>query len=197
MAYANPTPAPVALSPNRPQSDLDDLACIQATLNGQRSAFSQLVNKYHGPIYNLCYRKTNNPADADDAAQETFIRAYFKLHTYDQERKFSTWLFTIAAHCAIDKLRQRRTYTLSWDDLATEALASDTIQPEALVFQTENQRQVQQMVQALPPSYRQAIILKYWQNLSYQEMAQQMDTSVGAIKNRLFRARRMLAQTAA
>lgn len=177
-----------------PLTDFDEATLIQQAKQGQRAAFTAIMERYQGPIYNLCYRMLGNRTEAEDAAQETFLRAYLKLHRYDDGRKFSTWLFSIASHYCIDRLRTRRITWVAWDDLAGwyDAPQSTTPQPEAALLNQEYDEAVQKLLHTLPPPYRNAVILKYWYNLPYEEIAQAMDTTVSAIKGRLFRAKKMM-----
>jgi RNA polymerase sigma-70 factor (ECF subfamily) len=169
-----------------------------AAQRGDRPAFMRLVETYQRPVFNLCYRMLgSDKGEAEDAAQETFLRAYTKLHTYNPNRKFSSWLLSIASHYCIDRLRQRRYQTLGWDDLTLPeqgALSSSEPGPEAAVLVSETQHQLRQAINLLPPDYRAATILRYWQEMSYEEIAEVLNTSVSAIKSRLFRARQMMAE---
>ena len=161
-------------------------------------AFAQLVEAYQRPVFNVCYRLLGDPAEAEDAAQETFIRAYTRLNSYDPTRKFSSWLLAIASHHCIDRLRRRRFGLVSWDDLPPWRWLSDPDpQPEELTLRHEAQRQAQQLLDRLPPDYRAAVVLRYWHDLSYEEIAQALDATLPAIKSRLFRARQMMAEAAA
>jgi RNA polymerase sigma-70 factor (ECF subfamily) len=177
--------------PNNPEQTM----WLRRTKNGDSTAFSYIAEKYQQPVYNLCYRMLSNADDAEDAAQEAFIRAYSKLDTYDDTAKFSTWLFSIASHYCIDKLRRRRFQLVSWDDLAPWHLfpGQDVPQPESALLDAEATREVRILLGVLPPDYRTVIILKYWHALSYQEIAQTLETTVSAIKSKLFRARKMMA----
>ena len=169
------------------------------TKNGDRLAFNHIVEEYQQPIYNLCYRMLENGDEAEDAAQEVFTRAYFKLDSYVETHEFSTWLFSIAAHYCIDRLRKRRFQLVSWDDLAPWHLfpGQDASQPERALLEAEAVREIRGLLDALPPDYRAVIILKYWRSMSYQEIAETLETTVSAIKSKLFRARRtMVAQIA-
>ena len=164
---------------------------------GDAEAFTRLVEAYQTPVYNLAYRMLGNAAEAEDAAQETFIRIYKRLDTYDVNRKFSSWLLSVASHYCIDRLRRRRMTLLSLDDVAfTGHLASDTARPEEAVAREEKTSLVRQLLDGLPEDYRAAVVLRYWYDYSYQEIAQALDTTESAIKSRLFRARQMLAQSA-
>jgi RNA polymerase sigma-70 factor (ECF subfamily) len=170
---------------------------VQAALKGDRLAFMRLVEVYQRPVYNLCYRMLGDSAEAEDAAQETFIRAYTKLNTYQSDRKFSSWLFSIASHYCIDRIRQRRYQVVSWDDLPPwHSLAADEPEPEEATLAREARDRLHALLESLPPDYRAAIILRYWQDMPYEEIADSLNTSVSAIKSRLFRARQMMADAA-
>lgn len=171
-------------------------AWIEQALEGDRTAFGQLVRAYERPVYNLTYRMLGNAAEAEDAAQETFLRAYNKLATYQPERKFVNWLLSIASHYCIDRLRRRtRAPQLSLDGpLPPEWTMSNSPRPDQEVSQNERRAQVRQVLETLPADYRAAVVLRYWYGLSYREIATTMDTTESAIKSRLHRARRMMAQ---
>jgi len=176
----------------------EDQRWVALTKAGNSTAFSKIAEKYRKPIYNLCCRMLVDSMEAEDAAQEVFIRAYYKLNSYDETRKFSTWLFSIASHYCIDKLRSQRLKLVSWDDSATWTAfpARETSQPEQVLLRTETNQEVYQLLKKLPPDYRAAIILKYWHHKSYQDIAQVLETTVSAIKSKLFRARKIMAQAA-
>jgi RNA polymerase sigma-70 factor (ECF subfamily) len=169
---------------------------IEAALQGDRNAFGCLVGAYQGPVYNLTYRMLGDPSEAEEAAQETFLRAYRKLDSYDPTRKFSTWLLSIASHYCIDRLRRRRLNWISLEDegLPPAALTSHQPDPERRAIQNEQEAEIQALLDTLPADYRAAVVLHYWYDLSYEEIAETTGSTVSAIKSRLFRARRMLAQ---
>jgi RNA polymerase sigma-70 factor (ECF subfamily) len=135
-------------------------------------------------------------AEAEDAAQETFLRAYAKLATYQPGRKFVNWLLSIASHHCIDRLRRKgRAPQLSLDGpLPPQWLTSDTPRPDQLVTRKQERERVRQVLDVLPADYRAAVVLRYWHGMSYREIAATMDTTESAIKSRLHRARRMMAQ---
>jgi RNA polymerase sigma-70 factor (ECF subfamily) len=169
---------------------------LEQALKGDTAAFGQLVQAYERPVYNLTYRILGNSAEAEDAAQETFLRAYTKLATYQPDRKFVNWLLSIASHYCIDRLRRKnRAPQLSLDEpLPPQWLASDGPQPDQEVSKKQEREHVRRMLGTLPPVYRAAVVLRYWYDMSYQEIATAMDTSESAIKSRLHRARQMLAE---
>jgi RNA polymerase sigma-70 factor (ECF subfamily) len=168
---------------------------IAQSRRGDERAFAHLVENYQRAVFNLCYRMLWDAAEAEDAAQETFIRAYTRLASYDPCRKFSTWLLAIASHYCIDRLRQRRLGLLSWDHLPSWRCPADPHPgPEEAALRGEAQRHVRTLLAGLPPDYRAALVLRYWHELSYEEIAQALNATVPAVKSRLFRARQMLAQ---
>lgn len=177
---------------------IEEANWIARARQGDQTAFSQLVTVYQKPVFNVCYRMLGNRTEAEDAAQETFIRAYLKLETYDAHRKFSSWLFSIASHHCIDRIRKRRMQLVSWDDLPPWRWIPDkeSKQPEAVLLEDEKTRDLHALLNTLPPDYRAAVVLKYFHEMSYDEIAESLDTTVSAIKSKLFRARKMMAQAA-
>ncbi len=170
-------------------------AWARAVQKGDSAAFMCIVDAYQRPIYNLCYRMLGNSAEAEDAAQETFLRAYTKIDTYRDSRKFSSWIFSIASHYCIDRLRRRRYQMVSWDELPPwRTLSSTEPEPEEATLSQETQDTVHELLEHLPADYRAALILRYWYEMSYDEIADSLDTTISAIKSRLFRARQMMSQ---
>lgn len=173
----------------------DELKWVRQVLNGDTQAFQYIVEAYQTPIYNLAYRMLGNPAEAEEAAQETFLRAYTWLNRYDQKRAFKTWLFSIASHHCIDRLRKRRLTWLSLDEpLAPHpALHDKQPTPERAAMLDETSDAVQALLDKLPPKDRMMVILRYWYDYSYDEIAEHTDSTVSAVKSRLHRARGTLA----
>ncbi len=168
---------------------------VAQTLRGDQSAFAHLVDLYKSPIYNLCYRMLGNPSEAEDAAQETFVRVYTHLKAYDPQQKLSSWVLAVASHYCVDRLRRRRWTWLSLDDEPElEPPATDAVHPEDVVVENESSAEIQRWLQALPAEYRLVITLRYWQDLSYAEIAQATGASESAVKSKLHRARCLLAQ---
>jgi RNA polymerase sigma-70 factor (ECF subfamily) len=164
-------------------------------IDGDQDAFARLVEQYHRPVYNLCFRMLGTPRDAEDAAQETFLRAYKNIKRYDTKRSFATWLLSIASHYCIDQLRKRRFNTFSIDDDEKSWFEPPDrgIGPEQTMHMMEKQEQVQELLSKLSPKDRAAIILRYWYDYSYEEIASELSLTVSAVKSRLHRSRRDLA----
>ncbi|NOZ07042.1 MAG: sigma-70 family RNA polymerase sigma factor [Chloroflexi bacterium] len=168
---------------------------VEEALAGNEESFIQLADAYASPVYNLAYRMLGNAAEAEDAAQETFIRVYTRLHTYDRSRKFSSWLLSIASHHCIDRLRRRRDNAVSLDELPPwNEPACEGEAPVQKVIRREREETIRRLLDQLPPHYRLVMVLRYWYDLSYEEMAEVTGSTVSAIKSRLHRARLHMAE---
>jgi RNA polymerase sigma-70 factor (ECF subfamily) len=164
---------------------------------GDEAAFTELVQAYQTPIYNLCYRMLGEAGEAEEAAQETFLRAYSQLGSYDSGRSFKTWLFSIANHHCIDRLRKRRLTWLSIDDdnlPPHPALQEQEPGPEESLVRRQQTEMLQGLLGRLPPEDRSVIVMRYWYDLSYEEIAEATRTTVSAVKSRLHRARGSMGQ---
>ena len=165
---------------------------IASARAGSKAAFTRLVEIYQTPVYNLCYRMLGDPGEAEDAAQEAFLRAYSQLHRYDPARPFKTWLFSIASHHCIDRLRRRHVIWLGIDDeplLAHPALLEPRPGPEQMAVRREEEAIVQAALAELEPRDRSAIVMRYWYDMSYEEIARATGSTASAVKSRLHRAR--------
>jgi RNA polymerase sigma-70 factor (ECF subfamily) len=168
---------------------------LQLAIAGDADAFGNLVESYHQPVYNLCYRMLGDQYEAEDAAQEAFLRAYKSLDRYDSTRSFSTWLLSIAAHYCIDQLRKRRMKLVSLDALPYQELRDPSPNPEGSLRYSEDQQQVRALLEILSPTDRAAVVMRYWYDFSYDEISNALNLSLSAVKSRLHRARRTLAQS--
>ncbi len=162
--------------------------------HGKQEAFARLVQAYQTPVYNLAYRMLGNPTDAEDATQETFVRAYTRLDTFEAGRKLSSWILAIAAHYCVDRLRRRRGGQVSMEETqALQWMADGKPKPEEELIEREHNKAIRQVLDALPAQYRIVIILRYWEDLSYDEIAEITGSTESAVKSRLHRARQMMA----
>ncbi len=171
---------------------------VQEAQQGSDEAFTKLVETYQTPVFNLCYRMLGEPELAEDAAQETFLRAYQHLHRYDPKRSFATWLLSIAAHYCIDKLRRRKFSMFSMDQEDEEGNTFEIADPDSPNPETESikgqtRARVQSMLKDLDATDRAAIIMRYWYDYSEIEIADSLRLTVSAVKSRLHRARKELA----
>lgn len=171
---------------------MDETVCVARAIDGDISAFDELVERYQKPVYNLAYRMLSNASDAEDAVQETFLRAFAKLSSYQETRKFGTWLLSITSHWCIDRIRRRKVISLEFlPDISLVGGLSDG--PETEVIAHEHIGEVQRWLGMLPQAYRLVIVLRYWQDLSYNEIADVTGLPASTVRMRLFRARRLLA----
>jgi RNA polymerase sigma-70 factor (ECF subfamily) len=174
----------------------NDQELVAQVIDGDQSAFAELVETYQQSVYNLTYRMLGNAGEAEDAAQEAFLRAYQHIKRYDPERSFKTWLLSIASNYCIDRIRKRRLTWLSIDEPLPPhpSLTSNSPDPEAFTADNEQSVVIHEMLGELAPDYRAAVVLRYWYDMSYIEIAKTLGTTESAIKSRLFRARQMLAE---
>ena len=175
---------------------------VEAAIDGDQNAFAELVYAHQDAVYYLCYRMLGNSTEAEDAAQDAFLKAYLNLSRYDISRSFKTWVMSIASNHCIDIIRKRRMQLLSLDEPLPSgdamALSSEPDDgPERQAIQAELSDEIQDLLDDLPPDYRAAVVLRYWYEYSYAEIADALDTTESAIKSRLFRARNQLAEKAA
>jgi len=176
----------------------EEQAWVIQAQQGSDEAFTKLVETYQTPVFNLCYRMLGEPDLAEDAAQETFLRAFQHLHRYDQKRSFATWLLSIAAHYCIDRLRRRKFSMFSMDAEDDEGNSfeipdPDSPNPEAESIKGQLQARIQSMLKDLDETDRAAIIMRYWYDYSEIEIAESLRLTVSAVKSRLHRARKELA----
>jgi len=176
----------------------DELAWVLQAQRGDDDAFTRLVEEHQTHVYNLCYRMLGEAEAAEDAAQETFLRAYQNLHRFDRNRPFATWLLSIAAHYCIDRLRRRKLSVFSLDeendDGATYEIADPASpDPEAESAKREDRDRLHVYLKNLDETDRAAVVMRYWYDYSEIEIAESLRLTVSAVKSRLHRARRSLA----
>lgn len=167
---------------------------VSQAVSGDPAAFAQLVESYQAPVYNLAYRLLGSEIEAEDVAQETFLRAYSHLDSYQPTRSFRTWLLSIAAHICIDQLRHAG--VLHIEGLGAYEPTSETQDPETTALTKERDRELRHLLRHLSPQSRQLIVLRYWYDLSYKEIGRIVGLSENAVKSRLHRARHQLARLA-
>jgi RNA polymerase sigma-70 factor (ECF subfamily) len=169
---------------------------------GDRGEFDALVRRCHRQAYNIAYRMAGNHADAEDLTQEAFLRAYRFFDRYNRQMPFENWLYRIISNVFIDEIRKRpRVKAHSLDqpvmngnvetDICFE-LPDFTADPETMMLHTQLDEPLQRALDALPPDFRQAVILADVEGLSYEEIAETMGCSLGTVRSRLHRGRKML-----
>lgn len=176
-----------------------ELRTVQKVLKGDTNAFEQFVTEYEKNVYNIALRMTGNSEDAADMTQEAFIKAFNSLQSFRGDSKFSVWLYRIATNVCLDFLRSRNrkpTVSLSVEDNEGDDveldIADESQSPEVLLERGITRDSVRRGLDSLTPEYRQILLLREIQGLSYEEIAQSLDLEVGTVKSRIFRARKKL-----
>lgn len=178
----------------------DDLALVRRCLKDDERAFTELVSRYNGVLYRLAWRMLRNDEEARDAVQEVFLRVFRALSSFDQSRRFSTWILRIMTNHCIDRIRRRKMRMLSIDiDESDESrapviLVNGGLTPEARYGRTELREALDKMVLRLPSIYRIVIELRYKQQLAYDEISEVLEIPLGTVKARLHRAHRHLME---
>ncbi len=174
----------------------DDRNLIDRFKKGDTSAFGEIVLTYQDKIYNLCRHMLGNAADAEDAAQDAFLKAYQALPRFEPDASLYTWLYRIATNTCIDRKRKPVFESLFADSGEGEKLihdrASDDPSPERLYQSKQIDRALQGCLEKLSTKLRAIIVLKEVEELSYEEIAETLDISIGTVKSRIARAREEL-----
>ncbi|CAH0280391.1 MULTISPECIES: RNA polymerase sigma factor SigW [Peribacillus] len=172
---------------------------INQVLKGDHNAFGEIVEIYKDKVFQICFRMLGNRQEAEDLAQEAFVRAFVNIRSFNITMKFSTWLYRIATNLCIDRLRKKKPdYYLDAEVAGAEGLnmysqiASDMAKPEEEVESLELQETIQVEIMKLPEKYRSVIVLKYIEELSLKEISEILDLPVGTVKTRIHRGREAL-----
>ena len=177
-----------------------DYALVRQAVAGDQRACEEIVNRYHGPVYQAMFKMVRNREDAHDLTQEAFGKAFQHLHCYAPRYAFSTWLFRIALNNGIDYIRKKRLPCLSIDEPMESESDSDfagnlrapALDPEEAFIRQHRLRLIRQVIQRLGNRYRLMIELRFFEELSYDEIAQELGVPLGTVKAQLFRAKEML-----
>ncbi len=172
----------------------------EAVDSGSQQAYAQLMENYRESLYRLMLKMVNNPYEAEDLTIEAFGKAFHHLSQYTCEYAFSTWLFKIASNNCVDFLRKKKLHLFeldkgySYDEKGERSieLNDDKPNPEERLFDKEQRSEIRRLVNSLKPNYRQLIELRYFEELSYEEIAARLEVPLGTVKAMLFRAKYML-----
>ena len=167
-----------------------DRDLILRARRGDAEAYGDLVARHQTSVFNVCYRILHNRADAEDLAQETFIRALDRLHIFDLEREFSPWIRRVAANLCLNHIESHKS-TAPLDEERDEDKAQS---PGEQVEVKERSEQIRSALASLPPHYRLVVELRHYQELSYDEIASELNIPLSDVKSHLFRARKLLAE---
>jgi RNA polymerase sigma factor (sigma-70 family) len=179
-----------------------DFILVQKAINSRdQKAYAELMSRYRDSIYFMLLKMVNNKDDAEDLTIEAFGKAFKRLQQYTPNYAFSTWLFKIASNNCIDFIRRKKnnsTYSIDkpfdngeGDELTME-IRSETLDPEEKIIRKQKMDMMREVVEKLKPRYRQLVELRYFQELSYEEIAAELDLPLGTVKAQLFRAREFL-----
>ena len=171
-------------------SVLSDRDLIQNARRGDADAFGELVTRHQVSVFNVCYRILHERAEAEDMAQETFLRAHERLDRFDDERPFGPWIRRVAANVCLNHLESRRVTT----QLDEERDADESLRPETQAEVHERSEHVRGALASLPAHYRVVVELRHYQELSYDEIAAELNMPLSDVKSHLFRARKLLAE---
>jgi len=176
-----------------------DLGLVERAVAGDEKAYAELLARYRDSIYFMLLKMVNNKSDAEDLTIEAFGKAFKNIKQYSPNFAFSTWLFKIASNNGIDFLRKRKGFIVSIDgdendreDSKPMTVCDEGMDPSESMINSQKIEHVRAVVQKLKPRYRQLVELRYFQELSYEEIAEQLDLPLGTVKAQLFRSRELL-----
>jgi len=178
-----------------------DLVLVELAKQGKQSAYAELMDRYRDSIYFMMLKMVKNPDDADDLTIEAFGKAFSRLEQYSPSFAFSTWLFKIASNNSIDFIRKKRIQVTSIDagyvtddgERMHVDAKSATLNPEETIMQGQRVTHMRLLVSKLKPKYRELVEKRYFDEMSYEEIAEELNLPLGTVKAQLFRARDFLA----
>jgi len=188
------------VNPNFSDNAKNDFIFVERAKEGDQKAYAELMHRYKDSIYFMVLKMVNNKDDAMDITVTTFAKAFENLEKYRPDYAFSTWLFRIATNGSIDFIRKKKIQTTSiegfsdrdGDDRVFE-IKSDVLNPEETSIKKQQTEQLKEIIERLPARYKTLIVLRYFDELSYEEIAEQMDLPLGTVKAQLFRGRDLLS----
>ena len=175
-----------------------DYLLVQKANNGDQKAYAELMERYRDAIYYMLLKMVNNASDAEDLTIEAFGKAFKNIQQYAPNYAFSTWLFKIATNNCIDFIRKRKTSLVSLDhndeehEKASMDIQAPVMDPEETMINEQKIKLMRSVVDKLKPRYRKLIELRYFKELSYEEIAEELELPIGTVKAQLFRARELL-----
>lgn len=178
---------------------IEDYNLVLAALSGKQSAYTSIMVRYREPIYYLVLKMVRNEGDAEDLAIEAFEKAFKKLEQYSPEYAFSTWLFRIATNHCIDHIRKKKIQTTSIDDFSKHEkswgiqVKTKTKDPEEAFIEKQKIKMMREVVSNLDEPYKTLVEMRYFKELSYEEIAKERNIPLGTVKAQLFRSRAILA----
>jgi len=188
---------------NRQFSDkaMEDFRLIdEAVQNNDEQAFAKLLQRYKRPVYHMVLKMVRNVDDAEDLTIESFAKAFKSLHRFKKDFTFSTWLFRIATNNTIDHIRKKKLNTMSIDNTFTDdngdgisiEVEDENLNPQEETIKAQKAELIQVFVDKLPPKYQKLVRLRYFSELSYEEIAIELEAPLGTVKAQLHRARELM-----
>lgn len=183
---------------NASSSSLEDDKFVKRAIEGDQDAYKELMDKYQKPLYFHVLKMVRNHEQVEDLVQEAFMKAFRNLNSYNTNYAFSTWLYRITTNHTIDYLRKKKLKTTSINDPVKtkdgemEIQISDDAETDREIIRKERKTIIHNAINDLPKKYRRVIEMRHLQELSYQEIADQLDLPLGTVKAHIFRAREML-----
>ncbi|MFC5602018.1 RNA polymerase sigma factor [Sporosarcina koreensis] len=171
----------------------DEQRLIQQVLAGDKQAYAHIINKYKNQLYATILRMTKNPQDAQDLVQDAFIKVYRNLGKYDASGSFSSWLYRVAINHCMDEFRKKRYSTIQVE--IDEAKVVNREHPEVVFLKKEKSRQLERLIATLPEDERLIILLRYVNEISYEEIGEVMDVPLSTVRNKLHRAKKKMRET--
>lgn len=172
-----------------------DQELVRLTLKGKKDSFDEIVTRYSNRIYGLTLRILKDKEKAEDLTQETFLRAYRSLDSYNPAYSLLNWLLKIASNLCIDKVRREKNYSFyESDDVLTSMPQSQYLDPESATLQNESLREIERALALLPVKYQMVLLLRYLEGLKYEEISLVLGEPLGTIKTQLHRARRLMKE---
>jgi RNA polymerase sigma-70 factor (ECF subfamily) len=168
----------------------DEVTLLRASLQGETAAWGEIVTRYKDAVFGLCLGFLRNRADAEDITHDAFIRAYVNLRRYRLDKRFSTWVFTIAANLCRNRLRYRRTHPV----FEVETDSGGGTDPAREVAREERHAHVREALQSLPYAYRAPLVLRFYNDLAYREIGDILGIPEGTVKTRIHRGKAMLKE---
>ncbi len=171
---------------------MEDKEVVKKCLDGDTSCFSYLVTNYKNLVYSIALRFMKDPHAAEDITQDVFLKAYRKLSLYDTNMKFSAWIGRITHNTCIDCIRRNKNYLLANNEEQVFEDCGET--PDELVIRKEKKQWIEEQIRLLEPGYKTPLLLFHQGGLSYEEIARSMNVPLSIVKNRIYRARKMLKE---
>jgi RNA polymerase sigma-70 factor (ECF subfamily) len=171
-----------------------DRALVESTLGGDVEAFGELVQRYQGSVFGVCYRIIGERQAAEDQVQEAFLRAHQRLHTFKLDKPFGPWIRRVAANLCLNALRAAGPIRLPLEDERDLPLEPASTNPERQTQRDEQAENVRAAIRRLPPHYRAVIELRHFHELSYAEIGETLGLPLSDVRSHLYRARRALAE---